>query len=70
MKNSLSESENDLNELIHKYCETFGEGLPYMVGDWLDEEIEELVKNCLESGKPYELDEETKKLMANPKVDF
>ena len=70
MKNNLNESENDINELLKKYCETFGEGLPYMAGYWLDEEIEEVLKSCLESGKPYELDEETKKLMTNPKVDF
>ena len=35
-----------------------------------DEELEELLTDCLKSGKKFEFDEEMKEMMKNPSIRF
>ncbi len=56
----------ELDKLFLEYQKKFGEGLPtfMMPNDDLNN-LEEIIKKCLETGKPYELDEETQELLKN-----
>ena len=62
--------DNDFNkkfhELMDKYAEKFGDWLPmYMLPSDDENNILEILQHCIETGKPYELSEETQELLSN-----
>lgn len=54
-----------LNDWLQKYRDHFDEALPvFMLRSKTDDELIELVKRCLKSGKPYVPDD------PDPKIDY
>ena len=51
-------------ELIQKYLERFNESFPlFMVMGMEDAEVEALIRDCLEKGTPYHLDDSEPKTL-------
>ena len=44
----------NFDELLDKYAEKFGEAFPVRMAPGSDEEIMDLIEECLESGTPYD----------------
>ena len=61
---------DELDELIEQYEEKFGEMIPLKMISLSEKKLEKILRECLKIGKPYEIDEETKKLMKDRGVDF
>ena len=62
---------SNTEKLLNEYAERFNENFPlYAAPPMTDKEFEKVLMDCLKSDKPYELDEETKRLMEDPTVDF
>ena len=59
-----------VNKLLNEYVEKFGENFPLMIVRLNDDELAEVLNKCLDEGKPYEFDEETKKLLEDSDVIF
>ena len=50
-------NRNEYFTLAEKYQKTFGEGLPLMMmPQKSDQEIMQIIVDCLENGKPYQVD--------------
>lgn len=48
-----------MDELIDKYKDKFGECFPIMLTRGMsDEQIKDIIKECLKNNKPYEVDNE------------
>jgi hypothetical protein len=43
-----------MDELLERYFETFGESFPNFVFTGTDEEMKEVIKECIEKNEPYE----------------
>ena len=62
---------SNTEKLLNEYAERFNENFPlYAAPPMTDKEFEKVLMNCLKSGKPYELDEETQKLLDDLAVNF
>ena len=61
---------DELDELIEQYEEKFGEMIPLKMISLSEKQLEQILRECLKICKPYEMDEETKKLMRDRDVDF
>ena len=59
-----------IDKLLLEYADKFHENFPLMVVRFSDDKLEKVLRECLKTGKPYEFDAETKKLLENPDVDF
>ena len=59
-----------ITDLLTEYEMTFEEGFPLMIIHPSEEELEKILTDCLKSGKPYEFSEKTKKMIADPTIDF
>lgn len=54
-----------LHDWVQKYRDHFNEALPvFMLRDKTDDELIELIKQCLKSGKPYVPDD------PDPEIDY
>lgn len=52
-----------MEKLLEKYLEKFGEQFPLMLCMGMSEEaIMKLIQECIDAGKPYELDDDDKNI--------
>ena len=59
-----------IEKVVDDYIEKFGSIPMPLLLSVSGEELEKILRDCLKTGRAYEFDEETKKLMADPNVDF
>lgn len=60
---------DELDRLIDEYEYLFGEMIPLKMVHMSEEELTETLRECLKTGKPYELPDNIKRLM-DQGVDF
>ena len=61
---------SNIEKLLVEYVERFDDHFPVMTLNPSDEELEELLTDCLKTGKKFEFDEEMKEMMKNPSIRF
>ena len=60
---------NETENLLREYMQQFDEAMPLNIVYMTDEQLLAVLKDCLKSGKPYELPEDVKCLIKQG-VDF
>ena len=70
LSEKLMSKKLSLYDLADLYKEKFGELFQTWGINFSEEDLIEIYRECLKTGKPYEFDAETKKLLENPDVDF
>lgn len=54
---------NEIERLLEEYVRQFGEALPLSMVHMTEEDLLQVLRDCLSKGKPYELPEDVRRLM-------
>ena len=67
--NSLM-ADKEMQDLLNSYTDMFQQNFPFFVVRLPDKELKRVLKECIQSNKPYELDARRKAMIDDPKICF